>query len=90
MVTNAQYIKALSICREYQSQVNNDVNDLQPQTIADFIKTKLISRKLNNVLYIAMASGYVYVNELNEHTLRKIRSCGVGTIQEFQLLINNK
>jgi glycerol-3-phosphate dehydrogenase len=88
MVTNYQYLKALSICREYQAQINNEVNSLQPQTIADFIKTNLISRRLKNVLHMAIECGHVYVNELNEHTLRKLRTCGVGTMQEFQLLIN--
>jgi len=63
------------------------VANIEPATIAEFIKVNKISARLNNVLHIAMDAGYVYVSELTDNTMRKLRSCGVGTLQEFQSLI---
>jgi hypothetical protein len=88
MVTAQQYNEALEVCKAYRAQVNSEVANFETTTIAEFKEMNDMSKRLKNVLQIAMDCGYVYVAQLTDYKMRRIRTCGMKSLREFQSLIN--
>ena len=90
-ITKPQYLQALSICQQYRAQINNEVDALQDLTIREFIQSNLgqMSTRCFNMLERAIAKGCTTTSELTAAKLMNIPGVGIGTIKEFQKILNH-
>ena len=88
--TKLEYERALTICQQYRAQINNEVSAIDDMLIRSLIQDNLgrMSTRCFNMLEKAIAKGYITTSELTAHNLMKLPGIGVGTIKEFQSLIN--